>query len=155
MACSPTWGRMRYAPTLVRLKFWGDGFDCVACSPIWGRMRYAPTLVRLKLWGGGHSLYVINRCNTCNFIVWAKMCRGVSHTPSSERWCMSAMNMPYSFQWHVRPREGVCDTPLHLFDWNFGMMASIEGLVCWCEGVCDTPLHMFDWNRGVVAIHYM
>ena len=105
----------------------------------------------LKLHAKVSLLLLIYWCNGCKFIVWAKMCRGVSHTPSSERWCMSAMNMPYSFQWHVRPREGVCDTPLHLFDWNFGAVASIEGLICPHEGVCDTPTHMFGRNRGVVA----
>ena len=60
---SPTWGRMRYAPTPVRLLswpntinhyprsivFWGlIGFWMVSFSLTSGRMRYAPTHVRLK-----------------------------------------------------------------------------------------------------------
>ena len=46
--CSPIWGRMRYAPTLVRLKWCGEHSLLLHCSLMWGRMRYAPTLVRLK-----------------------------------------------------------------------------------------------------------
>ena len=34
-----------------------------------------------------------------------------------------------SFQWLVRPREGVCDTPLQFFGWNHAVMASIEGII--------------------------
>ena len=46
---SLTWGRMRYAPTPIRLKSglcWGDGWVSFSLSS--GRMRYAPTLVRWK-----------------------------------------------------------------------------------------------------------
>ena len=34
-----------------------------------------------------------------------------------------------SFQWLIRQHEGVCDTPLHLFDLNCSVMAAIEGIV--------------------------
>ena len=59
----PTSGRMRYAPTPVRLLSWMNTVNIYTCSIdfwvllvcvlfpfslIWGRMRYAPTLVRLK-----------------------------------------------------------------------------------------------------------
>ena len=62
---SPTSGRMRYAPTPVRLLSWlntVNHYHCsidfwdwlvwwfVSFSPIWGRMRYAPTPVRLISW---------------------------------------------------------------------------------------------------------
>ena len=51
----------------------------VSFSPTSGRMRYAPTLVRLK-----------------TMLYWV---------------------MGWS---HFRPHQGVCDTPLHPFDWNLG-----------------------------------
>ena len=54
----------------------GDVFAVIiSFSPIWGRMRYAPTPVRLIF-----GIYWV-----CGWF-------------------------------HFRPREGVCDTPLHLFD---------------------------------------
>ena len=66
-------------------------------------------------------------------------------TPSSrERNSMSAMNMPDSFQWHFRPCEGVCDTPLHLFGLNDAVMVSFQWHFRPCEGVCDTHQHWFD-----------
>ena len=62
---SPTWGRMRYAPTPVRLLSWLNTINHYHCSiefwavlvcasvpfsPTSGRMRYAPTPVRLWSW---------------------------------------------------------------------------------------------------------
>ena len=34
-----------------------------------------------------------------------------------------------SIEGHLRPYEGVCDTPLPLFDWNHAVTASIEGII--------------------------
>ena len=52
-----------------------------------------------------------------------------------------------------RPLQGVCDTPLHLFDCFLG----IYWVICWFrfrprEGVCDTPLHMFDCILGLIGL---
>ena len=66
-----------------------------------------------------------------------------------------------------RPHQGVCDTPLHLFDYCHGKIQLIITPVrlyfgiCWfaClfhfrphQGVCDTPLHMFDCILGLVGL---
>ena len=43
--------------------------------------------------------------------------------PSCWRCCMYAANVPALFEGHVRPREGVCDTPLQFFGCNHAVMA--------------------------------
>ena len=45
--------------------------------------------------------------------------------------------------------KGVCDTPLHMFDYNFGVNNWFFVLFPAVEGVCDTPLHLFDYNHGL------
>ena len=81
--------------------------------------------------------------------------------------------MVVSIEGLIRPYEGVCDTPLHMFDEFRGLIGLRVGSVFahvrayairpysfwliawggWCgwfawfahvEGVCDTPLHLFD-----------
>ena len=86
---SLTSGRMRYAPTPVRLIF-GYLWGCVMIpfSPTSGRMRYAPTPVRL-IFGIG----------------WVA------------GW------------FRFRSFEGVCDTPLHMFDCFLGLVGLGVGFV--------------------------
>ena len=42
--------------------------------------------------------------------------------------------------------EGVCDTPLHLFDYNYCLNDRFWTLFPAVECVCDTPIHLFDYN---------
>ena len=74
-----------------------------------------------------------------------------------------ATNMSPSTNVLFRRREGVCDTPLHLFGhFTDDMMTEPDDLTCWwrthhprrtsnhaaMKGVCDTPLHLFDHFTG-------
>ena len=45
--------------------------------------------------------------------------------------------------------KGVCDTPLHLFDYNHGLNDWVLMLFPAVKGVCDTPLQLFDYNHGL------
>ena len=86
-----TVGAYRIRPPWRR-KWMFDGDNVFAAivsfSLISGRMRYAPTLVRLI------------------FGVYWMVCL-----------------------FHFRPRQGVCDTPLHLFGWNRGYIGLCVGSV--------------------------
>ena len=82
---------------------------------------------------------------------------------------------------HVRRREGVCDTPLHLFGDFTGIMMvvgyatsptsgrmryapTLVRLISWVwwigdlfrfrsfQGVCDTPLHLFGDFMGIMMV---
>ena len=49
------------------------------------------------------------------------MCRGVSHTPfTTGKYALVRRNQnPFSGEIHLIPEhQGVCDTPLHLFNYN-------------------------------------
>ena len=96
--------------------------DIISFPLTWGRMRYAPTPVRLN------SLFY-----------WVV------------GWC------------RIRPHQGVCDTPLHLFGYCHGWIQLIittvrlNFVLCWVacwfrfrshQGVCDTPLHLFGYCHG-------
>ena len=71
-----------------------------ACSPTSGRMRYAPTLVRLIVGRGGDF-----RCAFAHVRAYAIR----PYTCSLNRWAGRRFSL------RVRSRQGVCDTPLHLF----------------------------------------
>ena len=86
---SLTWGRMRYAPTVIRLKsneyqqntsskifrIIISGRQSTPHSPPWGRMRYAPTLVRSNS-NGYHQNTSSKNC--CFIIHWR---RNTTHSP--------------------------------------------------------------------------
>ena len=52
-ACSLTWRAYAIRPYTCSLNLWPGRCICVACSLTSGRMRYAPTLVRLIVGRGG------------------------------------------------------------------------------------------------------
>ena len=49
---------------------------------------------------------------------------------------------------HFRPHEGVCDTPLHLFDEILALLGLGEFRFRPHQGVCDTPPYSFPAENG-------
>ena len=89
---------------VFHLQSCGENSLLLHCSLMWGRMRYAPTLVCLKSCGENSLLL---HCS----LMWGRM--RYAPTPVRLKSCVENLWLLL-----VRPREGVCDTPLHLFGWN-------------------------------------
>ena len=112
---------------------------------------------------------------TCSIVFWdILVCALVSFppTPGRMRYAPTPVRLIFCLYWFAcwfrfRSHQGVCDMPLHLFDYYRGqiqliiipvrLISGFCWFACWFhfrprEGVCDTPLHLFDYYRGQIQL---
>ena len=148
---SPTSGRMRYAPTHVRLLSWSNTINHYTCSvvfwdmlvcvfvsfsPTSGRMRYAPTHVRL-------ILGLIGLC-VCFVFAHIRAYAIRPYTCSIDFWCLLGWWL-VSFS-PTSGRMRYAPTPVRLISGGCWVVCLFH--IRSLQGVCDTPLHMFVYYRG-------